>query len=194
MSEGFAVWASDDRLVMCNSRYLAGFEKLSDILVPGVHFADFLESAVERGVYDPGDLSVDDFIRERLEEHRNPVEAYERRVGDERWMRISKRRTDSGGIVGTWTDITEGKKAEETIRDLAMSDPLTGLANRNRFHADRVALLILDLDNLKDVNDEFGHPVGDALLEQVASRLIDCARETDTVARRARARRREAPE
>ena len=63
MSEGFAIWASDDRLVMCNSRYLAGFEKLSDILVPGVHFADFLEAAVERGVYDPGDLSVDDFIR-----------------------------------------------------------------------------------------------------------------------------------
>ena len=43
MSEGFAVWASDDRLVMCNSRYLAGFEKLSDILVPGVHFADLID-------------------------------------------------------------------------------------------------------------------------------------------------------
>lgn len=196
ISEGFAIWGSDDRLVMCNSRYLDGFQEISDILVPGVHYEDFLRAAVERGVYDPGDLPVDDFIQDRLEEHRNPDGAFERRVGGGRWMRISKRRTDSGGIVGIWTDITERKKAEETIRNLAMSDPLTGLANRNLFHAnfeqaltdakrpnDQVALLILDLDRLKNVNDEFGHPVGDALLKKVASRLVACARETDTVAR-----------
>ena len=196
ISEGFAIWASDDRLVMCNSRYLEGFHELSDILKPGVHFEDFLRAAVERGVYDAGDRPIDDFIRERLKEHRNPDGAFERRLGDKRWLRISKRRTDSGGIVGIWTDITEGKKAEETIRDLALNDPLTGLANRNRFHQclkeaiasakrldTHVALLFLDLDGFKRVNDEIGHPGGDALLKQVARRFTAPTRETDTVAR-----------
>jgi diguanylate cyclase (GGDEF)-like protein len=165
-------------------------------LVPGVHFEDFLRAALERGVYDPGDQPVDEFIRERLEEHRNPEGAYERRVGDERWMRISKHRTESGGVVGIWTDITESKRAEETIRDLALNDPLTGLANRNGFHEcltdaiaaarhldTRVALLFLDLDRFKRVNDETGHPGGDKLLKQAARRFTMLARETDTVAR-----------
>ena len=196
ISEGFAVWGADDRLVMCNSRYLEVFRQLSDILVPGMTFEDFLRMAVERGVYDLGDQTLEAFIESRMEEHRNPADAFERKLGNEQWVRISKRRTESGGIVGIWTDVTERRKAEETIRDLAMSDSLTGLANRYRFHADieralvdakrqndRVALLMLDLDKLKNVNDEFGHSVGDILLKQVAGRLVACARETDTVAR-----------
>ena len=93
-------------------------------------------------------------------------------------------------------DITERKKADEAIRKLALNDPLTGLANRNEFQrrlnaatkmAERqntsVALILIDLDKFKEVNDSFGHPVGDALLKFVGETLTETMRETDTVAR-----------
>ena len=93
-------------------------------------------------------------------------------------------------------DITERKRADEVIRKLTLHDPLTGLSNRNEFHrrldaavkrADRqgteVALLLVDLDRFKEINDSFGHPVGDELLKFVGKVLKEATRETDTVAR-----------
>ena len=100
------------------------------------------------------------------------------------------------GAVGAAVDITERKAAEEQILHLALHDPLTGLPNRALFHdrlghaiarADRrrehVAVMLLDLDQFKEVNDTLGHPVGDALLREVASRLSTVARASDTWAR-----------
>ena len=99
-------------------------------------------------------------------------------------------------IIGTHSDITERKQMEEQIRQLAFFDTLTKLPNR-RLLEDRLsqamasskrtglygALIFLDLDNFKPLNDTWGHTVGDLLLSEVASRLKLCVREMDTVAR-----------
>jgi diguanylate cyclase (GGDEF)-like protein/PAS domain S-box-containing protein len=99
-------------------------------------------------------------------------------------------------ILGLVRDITERKQAEEQIRHLAYFDPLTGLPNR-RLLMDRLrqammgsrrgreygALLMLDLDHFKDLNDTQGHDVGDKLLTEVARRLLETVRQEDTVAR-----------
>jgi diguanylate cyclase (GGDEF)-like protein len=93
-------------------------------------------------------------------------------------------------------DLHERRIAEARIRHLAYHDPLTGLPNRALFqdrlqqalaqagrYEEQVGLLLLDLDRFKDVNDTLGHDAGDALLREVARRLLGCVRESDTVAR-----------
>jgi diguanylate cyclase (GGDEF)-like protein len=100
------------------------------------------------------------------------------------------------GFRGIISDITDRRKAEETIRHQAFHDPLTGLANRTLFY-DRmhmafnsakrggkmVAVIILDLDNFKGINDSKGHKVGDEVLKSISGRLSKMVRASDTVAR-----------
>lgn len=98
--------------------------------------------------------------------------------------------------VGTFTDISSRKTAEEKIKSLAFYDPLTYLPNRRLLmdrleqalaggarHQRKGALLFVDLDNFKTLNDTLGHDKGDILLQQVAKRLVTCTRDGDTVAR-----------
>jgi diguanylate cyclase (GGDEF)-like protein/PAS domain S-box-containing protein len=115
------------------------------------------------------------------------------------WLTISAVKAGNGVVthyVGSYLDMTEHKAAEESIKNLAFYDPLTGLPNR-RLLMDRLqhtlassarsgregALLFIDLDNFKDINDTLGHDIGDLLLQQTAQRLESCLRESDTVAR-----------
>jgi diguanylate cyclase (GGDEF)-like protein/PAS domain S-box-containing protein len=99
-------------------------------------------------------------------------------------------------IIGVVRDISARKQWEDEIKRLAMTDPLTGLANRNQYNrkleeaaalSQRLqqpfALLLIDLDKFKPVNDTYGHPVGDALLQHVARILGNSCRDVDTVAR-----------
>jgi diguanylate cyclase (GGDEF)-like protein/PAS domain S-box-containing protein len=123
--------------------------------------------------------------------------------GEWRWLlsrgSVTERDPASGRalrIIGTNVDITERKRIEEAVQSAAQSDALTGLANRVLFN-DRLrlalarsrrsggdlAVLYLDLDRFKQVNDKFGHAAGDRLLKHVALRLRSCVRQSDTVAR-----------
>jgi diguanylate cyclase (GGDEF)-like protein/PAS domain S-box-containing protein len=102
----------------------------------------------------------------------------------------------AAGITCTALDITARKRAEEDMRFLASHDSLTRLPNRNLF-MDRlasalaiarrnkigVAVMFIDLDDFKQVNDEMGHEVGDEVLKQTAARIMACLRESDTIAR-----------
>ncbi|MBI5429242.1 MAG: EAL domain-containing protein [Nitrosomonadales bacterium] len=116
-----------------------------------------------------------------------------------KWLTITVVRNESGettGYVGVFNDITERKRAEEEIRNLAFYDALTKLPNRrlllDRFHLALSAsarsrhygaVLFLDLDRFKVINDTLGHDYGDMLLIEVAERIKSCVREVDTVAR-----------
>ena len=124
-------------------------------------------------------------------------------TSEESWRWVENRyvpvRDKEGRLVeieGIVIDITERKAAEEQIAQLARTDGLTGLANRSTFMerlrqsfaacrrgAKPFAVLYLDLDEFKPVNDTFGHPVGDLLLQEVAARLRGCMRANDLIAR-----------
>jgi len=136
-----------------------------------------------------------------------PAYAAEHRVraaeGEWRWIlsrgRVTERDPRTGKalrMIGTNLDITDRKRIEEALQSVAQSDPLTGVANRvllmdrlgralsrARRNASQVAVLYLDIDRFKPVNDSLGHAAGDALLKAFAGRLTACVRTTDTVAR-----------
>jgi diguanylate cyclase (GGDEF)-like protein/PAS domain S-box-containing protein len=122
-----------------------------------------------------------------------------RKDGEERWLSFSAGRIDVGGApaaLGAAFDVTEKKRAEEQVRALAYHDALTGLPNRLLFNdrlalavaqarrkAERLAVLFLDLDGFKAVNDSLGHDLGDLLLRGTAARIQGSLRAVDSVAR-----------
>ena len=142
-------------------------------------------------------------MTESLESNGNwQGEIWNRRKGGEvypEWLNISAVRDDAGRVthyVAIFSDISERKSAANQIQHLAFYDSLTGLPNRRLLmdrleqaltasarHHRRSALLFVDLDNFKMVNDTLGHQQGDLLLEQAAKRLSNCIREGDTAAR-----------
>ncbi|RMD79373.1 MAG: EAL domain-containing protein [Gammaproteobacteria bacterium] len=115
------------------------------------------------------------------------------------WLSISAIRSPAGAIthyVGVFTDLSEVRAAQEEIRHLAFHDTLTGLANRSWFHEqleralsrarrreERVALLFIDMDRFKGINDTLGHAVGDEVLREIGRRLRQSLRREDLVAR-----------
>ncbi len=162
---------------------------------PGVGFEDIIRYNVARGEYGPGDPEQQ--FAAIVDRARNFTPHNVERVRpngvalDIRGMPLP-----GGGFVTIYIDITERKQMEEQVRHLAFYDALTNLPNR-RLLDDRLAqtmaaskrsglygaLMFLDLDNFKPLNDAHGHVVGDLLLIEVAKRLKSCIREVDTVAR-----------
>jgi diguanylate cyclase (GGDEF)-like protein/PAS domain S-box-containing protein len=194
MNEAVVVGELDYQIRSVNPAFsrITGF-KHSDVV--GKHFLFLTMGKQSREFYNS--------IETQLLRHKHWAGETNIRTRDRRgilaWLEINQvidNKGETSHFVAVFTDITARKKAEEDLRVLANFDPLTGLPNRTLFQ-DRlnqaitkahransiVALLFLDLDRFKHINDSMGHHIGDLLLKAVAHRLQNAVRDCDTVAR-----------
>jgi diguanylate cyclase (GGDEF)-like protein len=194
MSQGLVMWDADGRVAVANRRFCDIYGIAPECIGPKSTYREVLTLSVAAGNH-PG-RTVDDIVAERAPvfESRQRTTAV-RTLADGRAIAISNEPMPDGGLIVIHEDITERCKSEEQIIFLAQHDALTQLPNRvvfkDRLHqalaqAERgqgFALLCLDLDQFKAVNDTLGHLVGDGILQAVAGRLKDAVRDIDTVAR-----------
>jgi diguanylate cyclase (GGDEF)-like protein len=196
MADAFALYDARDRLVLCNPRYPEFLSRIADLLVPGVSYEELVREGVRRGLY-PGvaPAQAETWIAEQVAAH-GAGSASEVQLADGRWLQAIARPTADGGTVDVRRDITERKLLEEAVEHMAMHDALTDLPNRAMFYREleralaraerepcRIAVILVDLDRFKVVNDTFGHASGDRLLVEVAKCLVECVRTEDLVAR-----------
>ena len=113
ISDGFILFDQADRLVLCNDRYREMYAGIADLLVPGAKFEDLVRAGVERNRVPAGVDRAEQWIRDRIERHRHPNGPFEEYHAEGRWVRIDERVTADGGVVGTRTDVTERKRAEQ---------------------------------------------------------------------------------
>ncbi|HUB14088.1 MAG TPA: EAL domain-containing protein [Acetobacteraceae bacterium] len=194
MSQGLCMFGADGLLIVSNQRFQDLFQLSLNAVEPGRSMAELLRtSPVFSSASDQDeDLALTGLLE--LAAQRTPG-TLTRELASGRTINVSHEPMPGGGFVDTFTDVTEQRLAEARIAHMAMHDPLTDLPNRLLFRQrledalrrpardERCAVLCLDLDQFKDVNDTLGHPVGDALLKAVTQRLCGLVRQTDTVAR-----------
>lgn len=117
LSEGFAYFDADDRLILCNQRYKEIYPKSARAMVQGAHFRDILRYGLEHGEYNTGGLSDEEWLDARLAAHRDPKpHPVEQELDGGRWLLVNERRTKDGGIAGVRTDITAMKQAEARLK------------------------------------------------------------------------------
>ncbi len=196
MSQGLLMFDDQSRLAVRNARYLELYGLQPEDQPIGATRAELIQTLVDKGIY------VDFDVAKSVAEHMQAMKAgrvhtIEHEIADGRTLLVRHRPMPGGGYVTTFDDVTSSRRDQESIRHLAHHDALTGLANRVSF-AQRLqaalaqslltgrplAVLSLDLDRFKAVNDTMGHPVGDATLRMVAKRLSRIVRDgIDTVSR-----------
>ena len=115
-SEGFALFDSEDRLAICNSKYREYHSGIADKLIPGATFESLIRSAAEAGVFAETSDKIDSWVEDQVNRHKKPNGTFEMQLADGRWLRASDRRTGDGCIVCLRTDITHFKRREHALR------------------------------------------------------------------------------
>ncbi len=191
MSQGLGMYDAEGRILLFNERYMAMTGR-SDLELRGRLLVDVLREQKAAGRWEG---EPEEFFAKLVADARAGRSATRTMQQRGRSMRIVTQPMKSGGWVATFEDITEWEQAQAQISHMARHDALTNLPNRTLFReeleralhmvkrTDQLAVLCLDLDHFKKINDLLGHPVGDALLEQAAARLRTCVGPGDTVAR-----------
>ena len=191
--QGLVVYDASAHVTVCNRRYLEMFGLSADVAKPGCTMQDLINHRKETGSFD-GDVEL--FCENIIHDvSLGKVTQQLTEAPGGRAILIINQPLQAGGWVATIEDVTERKHAEERITHLAHYDPLTDLPNRALFHdrlqhrlahllpGEQLAVLYIDIDEFKSVNDTLGHLVGDELLKSVAVSLSGCTRGEDFVAR-----------
>ncbi|MDB5503591.1 MAG: Diguanylate cyclase [Tardiphaga sp.] len=193
MTQGLVLFDANARLVVCNQRFIDMFGVSTDVVKPGCHFRDLIRHRQATGTF-VGDAEAycTTFLRNAAEGtvHNTVLE-----TPDGRSIQILYQKSIDGGWASTLEDITERRRSEQRIAHLAHYDALTDLPNRVMFRQQmereiaalpdgaQFAILYIDIDEFKGINDSLGHAIGDELLKIVATRLRDCVGASGFVAR-----------